>query len=82
MFWDAKGSGLKVLVTKGRVSGFENVENRITLQDAFENCAYQLGITLDTSGTSEQIWKRLQEAKENLPRPRGFLSRLLGRKPK
>lgn len=42
MFWDADGRGLKILIKKGRVSGFEKTENRITLRQAFEGYATQL----------------------------------------
>ena len=82
LFWDADGRGLKMLIKKGRVSSFEKTENRITLQQAFERYAKQLselGVTVDTSGTPEQIWTRVQSAKENLQRPASFFSRLLGR---
>ncbi len=82
LFWDADGRGLKVLIKKARVSGFEKTENRITLQQAFEGYAKQLselGVTVDTSGTPEQIWARVQSAKESLPRPASFFSWLFGR---
>lgn len=85
MFWDAGGRGLKLLIKKGRVIGFENADNRITLQQAFDGYAQQLaqlGVTVDTSGTPEEIWRKLLKAKENLPRPSGFISRLFGRKAK
>jgi hypothetical protein len=42
MFWDAAGDGLKVLTQKGKVSGFEKIDNKITLQQAFEEYARQL----------------------------------------
>jgi hypothetical protein len=81
LFWDAEGRGLKMLIKKSRVSGFEKTENRITLQQAFEGYAKQLsefGVTVDTSGTPEQIWARVQSAKESLPRPASFFSRFFG----
>ncbi len=85
MFWDAGGRGLKVLIKKGRVGGFEKAENRITLEQAFEAYAQQLsqlGVTVDTSGTLEEIWVKIRKAKESLPRSSGFFSRLFERKAK
>jgi hypothetical protein len=82
MFWDAGGRGLKILTKKGKVSGFKKADNKITLQEAFEEYARQLGITVDTSGTPEEIWAKVQKARENLPRPFGFFAWLFGRKRK
>jgi hypothetical protein len=67
------------------VSGFEKTDNKITLQQAFEGYARQLsqlGVTVDTSGTPEETWTKLQKAMQSFPRPSGFLSRLFGRKAK
>ena len=85
MFWDAGGRGLKILIKKDKVIGIEKTDNKITLQEAFEEYAQQLaqlGMTVDTSGTPEEIWAKVHKAKENLPQPFGFFSRLFGRKKK
>lgn len=85
MFWDADSRGLKILITKNRVGGFEKAANKITLQQAFEGYAdqlAQLGVRVDTTGTPEEIWARLQKAKESLPRPPGFFSWLFRRNTK
>ncbi len=83
MFWDAAGNGLKILIDKGKVSGFEKVDNKITLQQAFEGYAQQLaklGATVDVSGTPKEIWREVQKAKEILPRRPGFFASLFHRK--
>jgi hypothetical protein len=82
LFWDADGRGLKVLIKKRRVSGIEAAHHRITLQQAFDRYARQLaqlGVVVDTSGTIEEIWAKIQKAKERLPR-RSFLPSWLFRK--
>ena len=83
MFWDANSCGLKVLITKNRVGGFEKAANKITPQQAFEGYAdqfAQLGVRVDTTGTPEEIYARLQKARESVPRPPpGFFSRLFRR---
>jgi hypothetical protein len=83
MFWDAAKHGLRVLINKGKVGGFEKADNKITLQQAFEEYARQLverGATVDTSGTPEEIWTNIEKARDSLPRPEGLFSRLFGRK--
>jgi hypothetical protein len=65
MFWDAGARGLRVLINKGGVGGFEMAENKITLNEAFEEYARQLGITIDTSGAPEETWAKLQKARES-----------------
>jgi hypothetical protein len=82
LFWDANSCGLKILVTKNLVGGFEKAANKITLQQAFEGYAdqlAQLGVRVDTTGTPEEIYARLQKARESLPRPPGFFSWLFRR---
>jgi hypothetical protein len=82
MFWDAAGHGLKILIKKGKVSGFEKIDNRITLQQAFEGYTQQLaqrGATVDTNGTPEEIWAKVQKAIGSLPSAPGFFSRLVRR---
>jgi hypothetical protein len=85
MFWDAAGQGLKVLIKKGKVVGFEKTENKVTLQQAFEEYAQQLaqrGATVDTIGTPEEILAKIQTAKESLEGARGFFSRFFRSKTK
>ena len=79
MFWDANGHGLKILIEKERVSGFANAENKITLQQAFDDYVQQLGVSVDTTGTPEEIWDKVKKAKDELPRRPSFLSRLFNR---
>lgn len=85
VFWDATGHGLRVLIKKEKLGGFEKTDrNKLTLQQAFEQYAQQLrerGAAVDRlSGTPEEIWAKIEKAKESLPR-RGFFSRIFGRKP-
>lgn len=79
-FWDATGRPLKVVITKGRVSGLETAENKVTLPQAVKQYAEHLGVSLDASGKPEEIWARLEKAKESLPRRSGVFSRLFGAK--
>lgn len=86
MFWDATGRAFRVLIRKGRLGGFEKTNrNKLTLQQAFEQYAQQLrecGAAVDTmSGTPEEIWAKIEKAKDTLPRRRSFFSRIFGRKP-
>jgi len=81
MFWDANGHGLKILIENERVSGFANAENKITLQQAFDDYAQQLGVSVDTTRTPEEIWNKVMKAKDELPRRPSFLSRLFNRTP-
>ena len=78
MFWDAAGQGLRVLINTGKVGGFEKTDNKITLQQAFEEYARPLAgrVTVDTSGTPEEIWAKIEKAKQSLPGQHGFFSRL------
>jgi hypothetical protein len=85
MFWDATGHVLKILIQKRKVSGLEKIDNKVTLQQAFEGYAGQLaqrGATVDTSGTPEEIWAKVQKAKESLKGAPGFFSRLFRSKAK
>jgi len=82
MFWDAAEHGLRILINKGKVGGFEKADNKLTVQQAFEEYAEQLagrGATVDTSGTPEEIWTKIEKAKESLPSPRGLFSRFFDR---
>jgi hypothetical protein len=79
MFWDANGHGLKILIEKEGVSGFANAETKITLQQAFDDYVQQLGVSVDTTGTPEEIWDKVKKAKDELPRRPSFLSRLFNR---
>jgi len=82
MFWDAAEHGLRILINKGKVGGVEKADNKLTLQQSFEEYAEQLaerGAAVDTSGTPEEIWTKIEKAKESLPRPRALFSRLFGR---
>lgn len=81
MFWDANGNGLKILIEKERVIGFANAENKITLQQAFDDYVQQLGVAVDTTGTPEEIWDKVKKAKDELPRRPSFFSRLFSRTP-
>jgi len=80
LFWDATGAGLKVLIEKGRVSGFESAYHPITLKRAFHEYAKQLGTAGEMSGTPDEMWERLQEIKASLPPRRSLLSKLFGNK--
>jgi hypothetical protein len=81
MFWDANGHGLKILIEKERVIGFANAENKVTLQQAFDDYVQQLGLSVDTTGTPEEIWDKVKKAKDELRRRPSFLSRLFNRTP-
>jgi hypothetical protein len=81
MFWDANGNSLKALIEKERVIGFANAENKITLQHAFSAYVQQLGVSVDTTGTPEEIWDKIKRAKDEIPRRPSFLSRLFKRAP-
>ncbi|MBV9144599.1 MAG: hypothetical protein JO065_01695 [Acidobacteria bacterium] len=78
LFWDAAARPLKVAIAKGKVSGLESTENKITLPHAFEKYAEQLGVSIDVSGKPEEVWAGLRKAEESRPRRPGLFSRLFG----
>ena len=59
--------------------GFANAKNTITLHQAFADYVQQLGLSVDTTGTSEEIWDKVTKTKEELPHRPSFLSRLFNR---
>ena len=77
-FWDATGAGLRVLIQKGRVTVFESASHPITLKQAFDEYAKQLGAAGEMGGTPEEIWETLQKIKGSLPPRRGLLAKLFG----
>jgi hypothetical protein len=79
-FWDAMGCPLKVLITNGQVSGLENAENKVTLAHAIEQYAEQLGVRIYAGGKPEEIWVKLETAKESLPRRPRVFSLLFGKR--
>ena len=79
-FWDAAGCPLRVAIINGRVSGLQSAENKVTLPQAVEQYAGHLGVSIDASGTPEEIWARLEKAKARLPRRSSRLSRLFGKR--
>ena len=86
MFWDATGHDFRILIKKGKLVGFDKTHrNKLTLQQAFEQYAAQLregGAAVDTmTGTPEELWAKIEKAKQSLPRRRSFFSRIFGRKP-
>jgi hypothetical protein len=78
LFWDAQARPLKIGITNGKVASLESTENEITLVQAFEKYAEQLGVNIDVSGKPEDVWATLRKAEENRPRSPDFFSRLFG----
>jgi len=78
LFWDAIARPLKVVIKRNKVSGLESTENTITLPQAFEKYAEQLGVSIDVSGKPEEVWESLRKAEESRARRPGFFSRLFG----
>ena len=78
LFWDAMARPLKVVITKGKVCGLESTDNKITLSQAFEKYAEQLGVNIDVSVKPEEIWGSLRKPEESGPRRLGLFSRLFG----
>jgi hypothetical protein len=78
-FWDANGRSLKILIEKNAVSRFQNANNRLSFQQAAEMYTEQLGVPIDTSGTPDEVWAKVQKAEQSVPQRRGFLARLFGR---
>jgi len=76
LFWDALARPLKVVIAKGKVTGLEGTENKITLTQALERYAEQLGVSIDVSDKSEKVWVSLREAEESRQRRPGLFSRL------
>jgi len=54
----------------------ESGEHKITLPQAFEKYAEQLGVSIDSSGKPEKVWASLRRAEESRPRRPGLFSRL------
>ncbi len=79
LFWDANGRGVKVLIENNAVNGIRYVDNRLSLQQAIETYAKQLGVPIDTSGTLDDVWAKFRRPSSAFPRPRSFLVRLFRR---
>src|ERR1700746_2185602 len=76
MFWDAAGNGFKILIDKGKVSGFKKAENEITLQQAFAAYAQQLtalGATVKYQRNAGRNLERSAESSEFPATHAGFL---------
>jgi hypothetical protein len=76
VFWDANGKAVRISVAGQRVTGIEYGAAEITLAEAFRRHSDKFGLDADTTGTFDEVWRRLKEAESRLPRKRGLLSRL------
>ncbi len=60
LFWDAQGQGIRLTLERGTLTGIEEAENEITIQEAFSRYSRSLGLTVDTTGPLPEVWTRLQ----------------------
>jgi hypothetical protein len=79
LFWDAHGRGLKILTEKNAVSGFHDRDNKLSCRQAIKAYATRLAMPIDANGTLDEVRARVEKAKESLPRPQSFWTRLFGR---
>ena len=79
LYWDANGRGVRISIASQQVTGIDNFGAEMPLAEAFKRHADALGLHVDTTGPSDQVWHRLQEAEGRLPRRRGLLSKLFRR---
>lgn len=79
LFWDADGNGARITVKGRKVSSIDLADNELSLKQAFGLSSKALGLDVDTNGTNEEVWARLKQAEDSLPRPRGFFSRIFRR---
>jgi len=76
LFWDAVAKPVRIAVERHQVVTIEHCPEIMTLHEAFVRNAASLGISVDLSGSPEQVWSRLKEAERQLPPKRSFFSRL------
>jgi hypothetical protein len=77
--WDANGKAVRISVAGQRVTGIEYGAAEMPLAEAFKRHSDAFGLDVDTTGPSDEVWRRLKEAESRLPRKRGLLSRLFRR---
>jgi hypothetical protein len=71
---DAIGKPVRIAVKRQQVDTIQPCQESMTLHDAFVRNAASLGMSVDLSGSPEQVWSRLKEAERQLPPKRSFFS--------
>jgi hypothetical protein len=74
-FWDAVGKPVRIAMKRQKMDRIEHCQEYMTLHDAFLRNADSRGITVDLTGSPEQVWSRLNAAERQLPRKRSFFAR-------
>ena len=79
VYWDAKGNGVRISVQGRMVIGIDRGTAEMPLTDAFKRHSDAFGLDVDTTGSIDEVWQRLKQAEDCLPRSSGLLSRLFRR---
>ncbi len=74
LFWDAQERGVRLRIERGKLTNREEVENEISLREAFARYSQALGVMVDTTGALPEVWARLQA---NV-KPPSLLTRMVG----
>jgi hypothetical protein len=74
--WDANGRAVRISIAGQRVIGIAYGETEMPLAEAFVRHSQAFSLNLDTTGPVDEVWRRLKEAENRLPRRSGLLSRL------
>ena len=76
LYWDANGRAVQISVSDQRVTGMAYGETEFSLTEAFKRFSDVHGLGVDTTGPVDQVWGRLKQGENPLPRSRGLLPRL------
>jgi hypothetical protein len=77
--WDANGKAVRIALTGNCVTGIDHRTAEMSLSDAFKRHSDAFGLAVDTTESTEEIWRRLKEAEAQLPRRTGLLPRIFGK---
>jgi hypothetical protein len=80
LFWDANGRNIRISIERNKVAGIAYGDAEMTLAEAFKCHSEAFGLSVETTGPPDEVWLRLKEAEARLPRRRGILSKLFGKR--
>ena len=78
LFWDANGAGVRVRVDNRKNAAVEQAQTGKRLRDAFQAYAQSRGLVVDVEGAPMEVWHRIQEEIEKLPKGKTFLEKFFG----
>lgn len=80
LFWDANGRSVRISIERNKVAKIAYGDAEMTLAEAFKRHSEASGLSVEPAGPPDEVWRRLKEAEGRLPRRRGILSKLFGKR--